>query len=237
MCENIQSDLSGYYQLRKALDENARRTESCQEGLAQAKYDLRTANIALAEYSGMSALLDKMRGRYEERKEKLEQAVRMHTETLAACKREKEELAYEKQTLEASLQEFPGEAALLAGKQVHTPALRYYAEKLLACLDANTESLNLALQWARPNIGLAEEIRDNRIQSLAQADRDAGQCLELLHWLSEFGADQEIHPYFLNPAGYIMGVAAEFKQLDRLNSALKAVSDTKKTITAFLKGI
>lgn len=237
MCENIQSDLSGYYQLRKAIDENARRTESCQEDLSQAKYDFRAANVALGEYSGLAALLDKMRGRYEERKEMLEQAVRAHTETLAARKREKEELAYEKQTLEARLQAFPQEAALLAATRIHTPALRYYAEKLLACLDDTTEAMTLALQWARPNIGLAEQIRDNRIQSLAQADRDAGQCLELLHRLSELGAAQEIHPYFLNPAGYIMGVVAEFKQLDRLNSALKAVSDTKKNVTAFLKEI
>jgi len=236
-CENTLSNITVYYQLRKALDENVRRTESCQEALAQAKYDLRAAKVALAEYGGVTALLDKLRGRYEERKESLEQALRTHADTLAARKRETEELAYEKQTLETKLQAFPGEAVLLTDTQIHTPALRYYAEKLLACLDDNTQSLNLALQFARPGIGLAEEIRDNRIRSLARADRDAGLCLDLLRRLSELGSDLEIHPYFLNPAGYIMGVAAEFRQLDRLNSALKAVSGTKKAVTAFLKEV
>lgn len=63
----------------------------------------------------------------------------------------------------------------------------------------------------------------------ANAGEQADRCREKMERITACGFPVEIHPYLQSPMGYLV-TAQRFGELDRLNSAQKAIQETEKQL-------
>ena len=214
--------------------------------LPQAKADKREAEVALTEYEcgGLRTWLDKRSGKFQE---KLDHFSRNVSNASSALENLKLELARTQGMLEdLDAQEkglnLPGEIPELAQQlPAEERALilgvfaRGLAMDLLAMLEQAKTALEEAQQWARPNNRIDTAPGYTKGKLLAQAEDCARTCAERMDEMGKYGMALEVHPYFLNPAGYIHAVATPYAELDRINSAIGAIRQTEKQIQQLLQ--
>lgn len=226
------------YQLESELLFLEQRKACLDECLPEAKYALREAKVAAVEYEGFTfrGFLDQLSGKKAEKLEALQRQAAHAQEKLQNLERE-QALNQEKinpvlsqlETLRAlgdpidqayTLEKEERESILLLEAKLAT-------KKLLPALEETEEALQSAREWARPHNRIEAIPGYTKSQLYSQADKGARICYDCLERIARCGILLEIHPYFQNPAGYIVGVAAQYAELDRINSALIAIWDTK----------
>ena len=214
-----------------------KRREQLRQLVPRVQFDLREAKIALVEYEGspLRIWMDKRRGRWEEKQEGLrrdvmnaEAALREARQALedqeARCRNAEEQLA--------ALNDL-GDCIDCAGtleEDQRQELLRreagICAEKLMYLLEENRLALEAAREWVRPNNRVEGAPGMTEGNLLVQADQWARKCCEQLIRIAQCGILPDIHPYFMNPAGYICGVT-RYQQIDRVTMALLAIGDAQ----------
>lgn len=112
------SILQRVYELETAIHRSTARTAELKEAVAQGEHALREARIALVEYSGIRAFLDKLSGKYADQAEVLSREVRKAEAQLSTLE---QQLKAETQKLSA-LQE--QRAAFPPLEQLRTPEVK-----------------------------------------------------------------------------------------------------------------
>lgn len=239
--QEVRQKLRRSYQLKNELVRLEQQRQELSERLAVCRYTKREAEAALLEYEhgGVKRLLDKLTGKWEEKREELSRDVRNASGALEGVQR----AAAETERMIVSARQ---ELAALEGLEVEyaplfeaEPGLRELRDRLeaLHCaiqlaplLEENDKALKTAGRLAKGDV-IGELSMEEHDQNLwfSRADTLAQECRGLLERIAQCGILLEIHPYFANPAGYIMS-ATRSGRLDRLNHALDAIWEAKHQI-------
>ena len=204
--------------------------------LPELKGARQAADGALLEYESghFRRFLDRLAGREEERQRALSLAARGAAAALDQAERELAAAEERLEVIRAEAQALRPRDVLMAelepGEREHFRKLEasLSAEAALDILRENKKALEEALEWARPDLRLDAGHAKNRL--MQEAAGLAKQCREKLARIAASGILLEVHPYFDNPAGYIACVAAEYGELDRINSALNAIRETESQL-------
>lgn len=218
------------------------RKQELQDRLPEAKYVKREADVALTEYEcgGLGVWLDKLCGKWEEKRETLTRNAAAAGDCLQNLQREldltvaaleeimaqERKLGFSGNVAEAARQLMPEEQELVLRN-----AARVCVAGLLPLLNKAQNALEEALEWARPNNRIDAAPGYTKGILLAKAEKCARECADKLKEIVSCGIVIEIHAYFNNPSGYIHGVASQFAELDRINTALGAIRQTEKQIS------
>ena len=224
----LETDLLHWKQWQKQLNDK----------LPELKHASREASVARTEYEngGFQKFLHRLSGKYEETLETLRRGELNAANALSQAKREfgdlerqmtiaQEELQELNLWLEEQEEQIRQEPSLLELKK-HLDA-QLCARRMLPLLSQVTQELEGAADCIR-NWTMQMNARYERDICLSRADAAAKECFCLLEQIRNCGILLEIHPYFTNPSGYIVGVARQFGELDRINSALAAIRETEK---------
>lgn len=215
------------------------RKQSIEEQLPEAKAAKREADVALHEYryGSLGVFFHKLSGKYEEKLENLTRKAAAADSALAALKRDLEIQKTALEEVRAQIEELGGNSDVIAQAEkleqeerelILHKAAWITASRLSQLLEKAETALEEAQEWARPNNRIDVAPGYTKGQLLAQAEGCARECAECLRYISRCGILLEIHPYFLNPTGYIHGVAAQYAELDRINRALGGIRQTKR---------
>lgn len=229
-------NLTQYYVTQTALLRLQRRLDTLKEELRQAKFGLREANCASAEYEGsLRAFLGKFSGKAEETRERLRRKLREAEGKHTSLLQEQERLKAELEQTEKELSSLPSAEDLRRQAEPKAWAVleaAYCAEALLPLLEENHEALleyRKVLRGEYPVLSLEE-----RQELCAEPNVCAERCLP---WLERLGEALEILEtpldlggYYASPAAYVVSAAARHNQLDRLNNALTQVERLQKTV-------
>lgn len=207
--------------------------------LPYAVFAKREADFALMDYESGSlrAFLDKLSGKWEDKREALARNLASAETTLRNLQRQREvvqqDLAEVKSEWEAvaGLGDTVEQAKNLEAEEQEIILQRVAAgsvDRLLPLLEKAEKALEEAQEWARPNNRIDVAPGYTKGNLLAKAGGYAKDCEKCLRRIEECGILLEIHPYFENPAGYINGVAAQYAELDRINRALGAIRKTER---------
>ena len=218
-----------------------RRKQELESRLAEAKYQKREADAALTEYEwgGFRVWLDKVTGKWEDKREEL-------TRTASAAREHLQNLQQEITRLDETLMQLDRQQSepcswedihAMAGalsdrerEQIFCRLAAISAEELALQLEQAKSALQQAQEWARPNNRIDTAPGYTKGIELAKAEDCARSCCLYLQQLEQCGIALEVHVYFQNPTGYIHGTASAFGELDRINSALGAITRTEKQI-------
>ena len=180
-------------------------------------------------------------GKVEEKKEKLHQQLSQATAARTAAKWELEALekkiAEAKQELEArqysreAYEAAKAEAVLTAAQegQLMMAELTAFTPAAIAAADRCLEALTDARFWMQED-AVRKGVRDGnqKMACLAKAAENARRLVEILGIMPEGVAN--VGAYLRSPEGYVDGVTSEFKRLDRLNSAVEQVRETRNQL-------
>lgn len=234
------------YELESELMRLERGERELEDRVRTCKFEERQAKTALTEYElgGFGTWLDKMRGRFEEKREAYARSLAAAESALRAARREQAQNAARQTQVRAELEPLVQLGDPLELAEALEPEEKQHilqltaglsARMLLHALEENRLALENALEWARPETAMGQHRNMQKNLYYAQADGHAAACMGHMERIARCGILLEIHPYFLNPAGYIVGVAAQYGQLDRLNSALKAVTEAKAQASELIR--
>lgn len=226
LCKKCQLDME-----RETLRQ---RKQALEDALPQAKFDFREASAALVEYEGggLGIWLDKLSGKWEEKRQTLARRAKASESALHALQRDLAQAEAALEELEAQEQQLAFTGTLREAAQELEPrerevifrmGARVLTVRLLPLLDTAKNALEEAQEWARPNNRIDTAPGYTKGILLARAEQCARECAQNLLELKDWGIELQGHPYFENPAGFIHGVASQFKELDRINSALKGI--------------
>ena len=205
--------------------------------LPELKAQQREAKVALVSYenAGISAFLDKLSGKREQRLEELAAAERRASQALAVHLREKEELELQIIGTNKSLDWLRGLEE--THQDAMTPALQTlkarleataWTGRLLPLLEENHSALLEARNWARGgNLEFGKR---------PDADDLAKQCAEAMEHIAATGILLEIPPYFANPAGYINNVT-KYNRMDRINRAIDSIDEARSQAQSLLNSL
>lgn len=209
--------------------------EQLEGRLPELKHGKREAETALLEYEsgGIKSFFDKLTGRREERLEQLRRSKAHAENNLEAAQRELQDLARNLDRARAELESFREWEMEYAEVIRREDQLQEQLQRLEALLCAKALILTLegnrkALENAREMASADVAVDYLKNMHYSEADAWAKKSRKHLERIAKCGILLEIHPYFDNPTGYIVGVAAEYGQLDRVNSALKVVRETDR---------
>lgn len=213
--------------------------QSLKDRLPEAKAAKREADVSLHEYQcgGFRAFLDKLSGKQEEKLDMLTRSAAAASSALDSLQRELErvESSLKKVSEEMDALGEPAdvvEQALSLENEEREVILHMAAStaaaKLIPMLETAASALEEAQEWARPNNRIDVAPGYTKGMLLSRAESCARECHESLQRIARCGILLDIHPYFYNPSGYIHGVAAQYAELDRINSALAAIRQTLK---------
>ena len=236
LAQKLYQDCQALHQYRSLRH----RKSELEARLPEAKHRKREADVALTEYEcgGLGVLLDKLRGPWEDKLERYgREASLARSELDGLCQelsRLEEKLAAlqpeEYEMIRAKAMELPENEREI----IHHRLAKISGGDLLELLRQAKTALQEAQEWARPNNRIDVAPGYTAGQLLAEAEACARQCHDHLQELEGCGIKLEVHPYFENPTGYIHSVASPFGQLDRINSALGALSRTEKQVQELL---
>lgn len=228
------------YHLESIRDGYQRDLELAKQQLPQAKFQKREADNALTEYemSKFRVWRDKRSGTYEEKIEALTREAAAADRTYRAATELLERVQAKLAEAQAQLDCLEGECTPVdldvldpeARRELQNAKAMVYVNRILPLLQTAQESLEEAQQWARPNNRIDVAPGYTEGQLLARAESCARECAACLNQIVHCDVPVDIHPYFGNPSGYINGSASRFGKLDRINEALKAISQTEKRI-------
>lgn len=235
----LERDLRRRYELESELLYLQQRKQQLDETLPQGKYALRQAEVAVTEYEafGLKSFFHKLSGKWEDHHEALLRQLSAAKTELSRLKQEQadvdrrmEAVLEEKKPLDDLGDPLAAAQALDADARERITLLeaKLCTKKLIPALEGARSALEIAQEWARPQsrVDVAPGYTKNLYFSLA--DDCARTCYAQLERIASCGILLDIHPYFTNPTGYIVGVAAQYAQLDRINSALSAIRETQK---------
>ena len=245
MGREIWEKLQRKFTLEKDLLEAEQRLEALEQELPEYQQASWEGAQALREYEtgGLKRLLDRMSGKWEERREFLSREARRAVQALETAQREKAALEEKSAELGRQLGELGDLENEFSRELEEHPQYReqlrrqkayLLARRLLPRLEETDRAMKTAQKLARGDLleDLPWEERSRDLW-LGRAEPAAGECRELLEKLADCDILLEIHPYFENPAWYIRGVTKN-TQLDRLNHALDALWDAKHQIKELL---
>lgn len=180
-------------------------------------------------------------GKVEEKKEKLHQQLSQATAAWNAAKWELEDLekkistgketlealahsreAYEAAKQNAALTSVQESQLMMAELTAFTPAAISAAERCL-------EALGDARFWMQED-AVRKGVRDRnqKMACLSRAAENARRLMQVLSIMPEGVAN--IGAYLRSPEDYVDAVTSEFKRLDRLNSAIDQVRETRNQL-------
>lgn len=236
LARKLHRDCTEWMQMRNCL----RQKKLLEVRLPEAIHQKREADTALAEYEfgGFGVWLDKVTGKWEDKRENLRRAA-------SAAGAQLESLRQELARLEAALGALsPREFEKIREEIMELPEPereilmgflgRISAGELKEQLAAAKSALLEAQKWARPDIRLEAIPGYTKAQLLTEAENCARECVPLLQEIGDCGIRLEIHAYFQNPSGYIHAVASPYGELDRINSALGVIGRTEKQVEELL---
>ena len=239
--DKLKEQITHRCHLELALFQQRQSLLRTKEDLRQAVYALREAQIAQTEYDGsLRSLLDKLRGRREERQEALSRQVRREEGKRSALKALAESLARDVEELERELESLPAWEAL--GNEATGEDRLFWADResrlcahmLLPLLEETETKLKdcravLRGEYAGQPMGYEE--RQTLLSAHIAAAEDRAPLLDRLKKAMQDNCP-EIGPYFENPALYL-SAAARHNQIDRSGKALDqtlALRSSLKTI-------
>ena len=238
--EELQSMLREKYALETDLRHFLFLSEQLSAALPGKKAAVRQTETALTEYthSWFRSFRDKLSGTWEEKKEDLHREKLNAANALNQTQRELQDLKRQIQIAREELRDLDirlEEAAQQLREDETLQQLRRRLEArllvrdLLPMLKKNAEALEDAADCIRNRDMRMDSLRlqQEQHESLSRADALAKQSRALLEKLMDCGILLEIHPYFENPTGYIVGTAMKYGMLDRINGALRAIRETE----------
>lgn len=226
---------ANYWNLKTELFHLERRELALKAALAQAKYDLRSANVALTEYNGsFRKFLDKFSGKQQDRLYTLKSEVTRAEARLNTLTREQQETQTALAATRSQLDALPvpendprGEARFcIACLQVLLPE----ADKAL------TERRTLA-QGAVPGQIMTHE---DRQRIYAEADQAAEDCARLIKSLD--AALRTLNIPFTLPACYekptaYLANATQYTAKDRLNDLIAQTAKLNNQLPDLLRQV
>ena len=205
-----------------------RQIEENKAALQQAKFDLREAKIAQAEYSGsFKSFRDKLTGKQESTEVALRHAVQKAEAELTAAQRQKELLEVSLSDAKTQLTALPSWESLRDGSdQWYRLEALYCIEVLAPMLETNRELLTERRnQFNGSNAG---EIKSREtLAEIYSAPEAAGEAcrpylLRLKAALEKLEIPFELHSYFDAPTAFLSS-ATKFTRMDRVNTATQQV--------------
>ena len=229
------SQIQERFQLEIELLRLERQIAEDSAAIRQAKYDLREAKVAQAEYSGsFRALRDKLTGRREETETALRHAVQKSETDLASARRQKEALDARLSEVKAQLSGLPDWQSLRDGHP------EWFRLEGLYCLEALepllmvthellTERRN---QFNGANAGQLKTRQD--LADIYSAPEAAGEAcksylLRLKAALEELGIPFELHPFFQEPTAFLSS-ATQYTRMDRINTAISQTESLQRQL-------
>ena len=223
-----QSSIHDHYDLLISLLHLERQLAENESALRQAKYDLREAKVAEAEYSGsFRALRDRLTGKQEAAETALRHAVQTAEAHLASTRQQKEALDAQLAEGKAQLSVCPAWEVLRDGSR------EWYRLEALLCMETVAPLLEISrdLLTRRRNQfngTYAGQIKTR--QELAQiysAPEAAGEAckpylLRLQEALAHLEISLDLHRCFLDPTAFL-SCATQFNRMDRVNEAIAQV--------------
>lgn len=180
-------------------------------------------------------------GKTEEKKEKLNQQLREATAAWNAAKWELEALdkklaegKKELESLEGCREKYAKakqDASLTSIQegQLVMEEIAAFAPAAIAAADRILEALEDARVWMQEDIRRTGVRRENRkMEFLSLAEENARRLTEILSIMPE--GCGTIGSYLQSPGAYIDAVTSEFGKLDRLNSAIDQVRETRNQL-------
>lgn len=237
--DNLREQITHRFHLELACFQQRRSLLRTKEALRQAEYACREAHVAQTEYDGsFRSLLDRLRGKREEKQEALAREYRQAEETVRSLKSRKESLEQDVQELEEEMQTLPTWETLGEQSRGEEPDFWTEREKLL-CTQMLLPLLEETEQALEDYRGILRGERAGEIMSreerwsLSSAHiARAKNCCPLLDRLKKAmgPACPEIGEYFHNPSFFIESAAAHHNRLDRVNTALAQTAKLRKAL-------
>ena len=217
--------LSKRFQLEIDLLRLERQAEEISAALRQAKFDLREAKVAEAEYRGsFRALRDRFTGKREETETAFRHAVQTAEADLTSAQRQKELLESQLSQLKEQLTALPDWQSLKDGSR------EWYRLEGLYCLEVLMPLLKITHellverrnQFNGTNAGQLKTHYD--LAEIYSAPEAAGEAckpylLRLKAALDGLNIPFELHPFFEEPT-YFLSSATNFTRMDRINTAI-----------------
>jgi len=238
--ENLEK-LQWKYELEGLLRAFDREDERMGKEFLRLTREEQAANVAYVEYqqSGLKRMLRSLLGKQDLEEQYRIEAARSKA-ALEQLKQTMERRKPEREAMANALEEmkdlpFPDRESPLWEKACEIRG-RFLGKQLLYWLEENRQALISARDYARLDTQMERHtVEAGKADFLQEGDRCAREIGELLQALNECGYPLEVHPYFTNPAGYLMGLASEFGQLERMNQALDAIDKTNQETKLLLK--
>ena len=224
-----------HYDLLISLLRSERQQSEQEAALRQAKFDLREAKVAQAEYSGsFKSFRDKLSGKKEETETALRHAVRKAEANLASAQQEHAALEAQIAALREQLTDLPAWESRCDG------SAEWYQLEALCCLEVLAPLLeaNLDLlterrnQFNGSNAGQIKTRQD--LAEIYSAPEAAGEAckpylLRLKTALSQQEIPFELHRYFEEPTAFLSS-ATQFTRMDRINTAIAQTEALQKRL-------
>lgn len=230
-------DLVRYYEIQTSLLRLTRRAEELTEEVKQAKFDLRSRNVALVEYTGgFRSFLDGLTGKREDRLEALRRNVRREEAGLDAVLRKQQEVDAEILRIRTELAEMPEESTLRSGMETEWAELevKYCAEALAPLLEEHHRALLAYRSLLRGEYPVLSVQRQQEIRS--EPDIRAKKCVPWLLRLKEaldlLEVSFDMGDYYRSPASYLV-TAAQHNHRDQVNKALDQVERVQKMVNQY----
>lgn len=219
------SPIRNHYDLQISLLHLERQLAETEATLRQAKFDLREAKVAQAEYAGtFRSFRDKLTGKKEAAETDLRHAVEKAEATLASAQREYDALTSQLSEGKEQLSTLPDWASRNDGsREWYRLEARYCAEMLIPLLDITHELL--LERRAQFNGTHAGQIKTRmELADIYSAPESAGEAcknllLRLKAALDGLGIPMEIGSYFEAPTAFLSS-ATQYTRMDRLNTAI-----------------
>lgn len=222
------SQIQDRFQSEMELLRLERQMRENEAALRHAKYDLREAKVAQAEYTGsFKSFRDKLTGKREETETALRHGVQKAEADLSSAQRQKEALAVRLPELKAQLSALPDWQSLNDGSiEWHRLEGLYCLEVLEPLLKTTHELLTERRnQFNGTNAGQLKTRQT--LAEIYSAPEAAGEAckpylLRLKAALDELDIPFELQSFFSAPAAFLSG-ATQFTRMDRINTAINQV--------------
>ena len=227
------------YQLEIDLLRLGQQVEENNADLRQAKFDLREAKVAEAEYRGsFKSFRDKLAGRREETETALRHAVQNAEATLASTQRQKELLDARLSEIKEQLSALPDWVSLRDGSREWERLEALYCLEVLTPLLETTRNL-LVERRNQFNGTNAGQIKSRHtLAEIYSAPEAAGEAckpllLRLKDALDGLVIPFEISGFFEAPTAFLSS-ATQFSRMDRINTAIAQTEKMQQLLRQLL---
>ena len=228
------------YQAEIDLLRLKQQVEESNAALRQAKFNLREAKVAHAEYAGsFKSFWDKLKGQREEAETVLRHAVQKAETDLASAQRQKEQLDAQLSQLNEQLAVLPDWESLKDGSQEWYRLEALYCMEVLSPMLEATHDL-LTQRRNQFNGTNAGQIKSRQtLSEIYSAPEAAGEAckpylLRLKAALEELDIPLELHSFFDTPTAYL-STATQFTRMDRINTAITQAETLQRQLIKLQK--